>query len=49
MAENRFYTRIFNSMRELEEFVNSHGIQKDDIVSIDQHSDHSFMLAYYGK
>ena len=45
----RVYTRIFNKMREVEEFLNSAGIQKENIVNIFQSQDGSFVLVYYGE
>lgn len=40
-------TKIANKLRELEEFVNENGIEKEMIISIYQAMDGSFHLVYY--
>ena len=45
----RMYTRAFNKMSELNKFVNENGIQKDNIVSIFQSVDETYLLVYYGE
>lgn len=44
----RMYTEAFNSMRELNLFVNREGIQKEQIVNIFP-SLGSYVLIYYGE
>lgn len=43
----KMYTEGFNSMRDVEKFINSKGLQKDAIVSILQSNDGTFFLLYY--
>lgn len=45
----RMYTRAFNKMSELNKFVNENGIRKDNIVSIFQSVDETYLLVYYGE
>lgn len=49
MASMRMYTRAFNKMVELEQFVNERDISKDQIVSISQSSDQNYFLVYYAE
>ncbi len=45
--DKRMYTRAFNKMKELNDFVNEKGILRDDIVNIFQSNDGLFMIMYY--
>lgn len=45
----RLYTIVKNDIREVERFVNEHGIQKEEIVDIFQNNDHEYVLLYYGE
>ncbi len=45
----RMYTRAFNKMTELNDFVNRSGIRKDSIVNIFPSGDGSFLLVYYAE
>lgn len=38
-----------NTMRELTDFVNEKGIQKDNIVSLGETRDGMFLLVYFGE
>lgn len=42
-------TRSFNLKQELVNWVNEHGIKKDQIVDIFQDSDKLFVLMYFGE
>lgn len=39
--------KIFNSVKEAQEFVNSHGIRKDQILELFQDKDKSYVLVYF--
>lgn len=41
------HTYVANSMKEMQDFVNSRGIQKDQIISINQNNDSTYVLFYY--
>jgi len=41
------YTRVFNDMRELNNYVNEKKIKKEDIVNIFQDNEGSYLLVYY--
>lgn len=43
----KMYTEAFNSLRDLNNFVNSHGIEKQNVVSIFQAEDSTYILIYY--
>lgn len=43
------YTHVANSMREIEDFVNDNGIQKDDIIDIFLSKEKEYVLVYYGR
>lgn len=43
----KMYTRSFNKMREMEEFINSNGIAKENIINVFQLSDQTFTVVYY--
>ena len=45
----RLYTIVKNDIREIEQFVNEHGISKDQIVDIFQNSYKEYVLIYYGE
>lgn len=45
----KMYTRAFNRMMELNEYVNENGIEKKDIVDIFQSIDGTYLLIYYGE
>lgn len=45
----KMITRAFNQMKELTDYVNEKGIQKDAIVSTFGTGDGLFMLVYYGE
>ena len=45
----RMYTQAFNKMSELNDFVNAEGIDKDQIISIFQSKDGTFILSYYAE
>lgn len=45
----KMYTRAFNDMRSLNNFVNEAGIAKKDIVSIFQSTDGTYILSYYAE
>ena len=45
----RMYTQAFNQMSDLTKFVNAEGIDKDQIISIIQTKDGTFMLSYYAE
>lgn len=43
----KIFAQSGNSMRDLTDFINANGIEKDQIVSIGQNNDGVFMLVYY--
>lgn len=45
----RLYTKSFNQKNDLEDYVNSRHIQKEDIVSVFQDNSGQFVLYYYGE
>lgn len=45
----RMYPRIFNTLHELEEFVNATGIPQDRIVEAGPEGKGTFLLIYYGE
>ena len=45
----RLYTQVFNDKRSIEIFINKHGIQKNDIVSLFQDNSGEYVLLYYGE
>ena len=45
----RMYTVGFNKMSEVNDFVNSHGITKEQIVSIIESASGTWLLVYYDK
>lgn len=42
-------TRGFNSKREVEDYINSKGIEKDSILSFFQELDGTYTLMYYAE
>lgn len=40
-------TYVANGMRDIEDFVNEKGITKDQILSISQNNDGTFVLYYF--
>lgn len=40
-------TKAFNKIRELNDFTNEQGIEKEDIINIFQSNDGLFILSYY--
>lgn len=40
-------TMTFNQLRELDAYVNEHGIEKEDIISIFQNNENLYVLMYY--
>jgi len=45
----QMHTRSYNKMRELEDFVNSANIPKENIISIFPNSDKTFTIVYYAE
>lgn len=45
----RMYSKGFNQMKELKDYVNENGIAKEDIVSIIQSKDGMFYLTWYAE
>lgn len=45
----KMYTIAANDMREIQTKVNELGLKKDQIVSILQSADGTFLLIYYGE
>lgn len=45
----KMYTRAFNQMKELNTFVNENKIQKENIVSVLQSNDGTYLLVYYAE
>ena len=45
----QMYTRAFNDKREVTDYINEKGIQKDAIVTVFQDSDGLFVLMYYAE
>lgn len=45
----RLYTIVKNDVREIEDYINSHGIQKDQVVSVFQNAHKEYVLIYYGE
>ncbi len=45
----RMETYAANQLRDIEKFVNEHGIEKKDIVDIFQSKDGDFMIVYYAE
>lgn len=45
----RMYTRAFNKMRELTDFVNEHEIPQERIITIFESDEKNFILIYYAK
>ena len=45
----KMYTRAFNRMMEVNEFVNEKRIPKEQIVNVWQCADGTFMLVYYAE
>lgn len=43
----RMYTRIFNSSREMDTFINEKKIKKENIVSVFQSQGGEFTIVYY--
>ena len=43
----KMYSQGFNTMLELNNFVNSKGIKKEDIVNIVQSKDGTFFISWY--
>lgn len=43
----KMYTQSFNNARQANDFVNDHGIQKENIVTLFQNSDKTYLLVYY--
>lgn len=43
----KMYTMSFNKMREVEEFINSNGISKENIINVFQLADKTFTVVYY--
>jgi len=43
----RLYTRAFNNEKELEKWVNEHGIPKENVINIFETSSKDYMLVYY--
>lgn len=45
----KMYTRAFNQMKELNVFVNENKISKENIVSVLQSNDGTYLLVYYAE
>ena len=45
----KMYSSVFNTLRELNDFVNQKGIDKKNIVSTFQSNDGLYILMYYGE
>lgn len=45
----RLYTIVKNDLREVEEYINSQGIEKDQIVNIFSNGRGEYILIYYGE
>ena len=45
----KMMTQSANSMRELVDFVNRNGIKKEDVVSMMQTKDGTFLLTYFAE
>lgn len=45
----KMYTRSFNTMREMEDFINRDGIAKENIINVFQLSDQTFTVVYYAE
>lgn len=45
----KMYTRAFNQMKELNAFVNENKIPKENIVSVLQSNDGTYLLVYYAE
>lgn len=43
----RMYTKAFNQLRDLQAFVNSEGIAKENILSAAQQADGTYALIWY--
>lgn len=43
----KMYTQSFNKARDVDEFVNKHGIKKENIVTLFQNNDKTYLLVYY--
>lgn len=42
-------TKSFNTKREVDDYVNEHGILKENIVTTYQDLDGTYVLVYYGE
>ena len=45
----RLYTIVKNDVREIENFINENGIQKDQVVNIFQNAYKEYVLIYFGE
>lgn len=45
----RMITIVKNQIREIEDYVKEHGIDKKDIVNIFQNNESEYILIYYGE
>lgn len=45
----KMYSRGFNRINEVENFVNREGIQKENIIEVFQNQDGTYLLLYYAE
>lgn len=45
----KMITKSFNKKSDIDDFVNAKGIKKDDLVTIYQDIDETYVLVYYGE